>query len=614
MLRREWAAIVVLVAVASPASAADEVDTIFDASGYDRWLFSPKTGQSGGRWKVADDGLHAIIPRGSEKRTPMWFTAEARLEGDFEIVAAYDGRDLPRPRERPGMPDYAVSNGAEIGFRVGQTWVTVFDTRRPTGEAVGYFIRPPDGKNAYAQVAGGRPLGRLGARRVGPTLTLLHGGSEGELVELGTFEIGTEPAEEVALVPKPVNTTEAIEVVYPRLTLKAARIVRLKRPPRDWTPWIGAAIGLAALAVVGFLGRRWWASRREEKPRVAFGRGFTLIELLVVILIIAILVAPAAPRRAGGAGGGAAVAVRQQPQADRRGPGELRDVPHRLPVRRRRRRPPGSTGRWSPHSQFLPFLDTSPLFNALNFSGLPWVEDPIPLSKMNLTPLRTTISTFLCPSDAPMPEGDPYVLGPNNYRACAGTLPVNLPGDSPDGSGKNDGAFWYQSAVRPSSVRDGLSNTAMFSERLHPQAGSRRPEGRLPAHGRLGRLVHVGRPGDVARARRGPPAPGVSLGRRRRRLHALHQPAAARRPLVRPRRVERLREPDLLDGHEPAPRRREPPARRRLGPGRQGDGRPGDLAGPRHDCRGRDGLSGQLLSRPGASSAGAARPIVRVAP
>jgi prepilin-type processing-associated H-X9-DG protein len=63
-------------------------------------------------------------------------------------------------------------------------------------------------------------------------------------------------------------------------------------------------------------------------------------------------------------------------------------------------------------------------------------------------------------------------LGPNNYRACAGTLPTNLPSDSPDGSGRNDGAFWYQSALRPSAFRDGLSNTAMFSERCIHRAGA----------------------------------------------------------------------------------------------------------------------------------------------
>ena len=472
MLRTGTAGCVGLLAVALSSAGADEVDTAFDSNGYDRWLFSPKAGQSGGRWKVADDGLHAVIPRGSEKRTPMWFVAEAKLEGDFEVVAEYDARALPKPRERPGMPDYAVSNGVELGLRVGETWVSVFDTMRPTGEAVGYFIRPPGGKNAYGQVPGTRPLGRLAARRVGSTLTLLHGEPTGDLVELGTFEIGTGPAEEVALIPKPVNTTEAIEVVFPRLMLKADRVVRLKQPPRDWTRWIAAAIGLAAVAVLGVLARRWWAARREAKPRMSYGRGFTLIELLVVIVIIAILIALLIP------------AVQAAREAARRAQcaNNLKQIGLALAHYETSHQaypfgvggggPPGSPGRWSAHSQFLPHYESSILFSSLNFSGVPWVEDGIALSQMNLKPLRTSLYTFVCPSDTPTPSADPYVLGPNSYRACAGTQPVNLPGDSPDGSGKNDGAFWYQSAVRPSSVRDGLSNTAFFSERCIHKPGT----------------------------------------------------------------------------------------------------------------------------------------------
>lgn len=53
----------------------------------------------------------------------------------------------------------------------------------------------------------------------------------------------------------------------------------------------------------------------------------------------------------------------------------------------------------------------------------------------------------------------------NHYRACAGTKPYNLAADSPEKTGKNDGAFWFQSWVRPSKLTDGAGSTAMFSER-----------------------------------------------------------------------------------------------------------------------------------------------------
>lgn len=71
---------------------------------------------------------------------------------------------------------------------------------------------------------------------------------------------------------------------------------------------------------------------------------------------------------------------------------------------------------------------------------------------------------FLCPSDADSID-DPHHLGHNSYRANAGTRPYNLLSQWPDGSGRNDGAFWYQSALSLRQFRDGLSMTATFCER-----------------------------------------------------------------------------------------------------------------------------------------------------
>ena len=104
----------------------------------------------------------------------------------------------------------------------------------------------------------------------------------------------------------------------------------------------------------------------------------------------------------------------------------------------------------------LLYLEQSSLFHSLNFSGVPWAGDPN-YSAPNLSAISIKIASFLCPSDFDA-TGDPYNLGHNNYRACAGTQPYNL-------TGQNDGAFWYQSAVAPGGVRDGMSTTAVFSER-----------------------------------------------------------------------------------------------------------------------------------------------------
>jgi prepilin-type processing-associated H-X9-DG protein len=44
-------------------------------------------------------------------------------------------------------------------------------------------------------------------------------------------------------------------------------------------------------------------------------------------------------------------------------------------------------------------------------------------------------------------------------------LPINLIDDTAKGTGRNDGAFWYQSRVRLAEIRDGTSFTSVFSER-----------------------------------------------------------------------------------------------------------------------------------------------------
>lgn len=124
---------------------------------------------------------------------------------------------------------------------------------------------------------------------------------------------------------------------------------------------------------------------------------------------------------------------------------------------------PGRVPRWSTHAQLLVGLEQSNVYDAINFSGVAWLSDPV-YGPQNSTALTTTLSVFLCPSD-PDVMTDPYHLGHVSYRGNAGTLPYNLAADSPDGTGRNNGFFWFQSAVRIAEVTDGTSNSAIFSER-----------------------------------------------------------------------------------------------------------------------------------------------------
>jgi prepilin-type N-terminal cleavage/methylation domain-containing protein/prepilin-type processing-associated H-X9-DG protein len=230
---------------------------------------------------------------------------------------------------------------------------------------------------------------------------------------------------------------------------------------------------LAGLAAVGACLVAWRLRvASDERPRpVILGarlasprRGFTLIEVLVVIAVIGLLVALLLP------------AVQSAREAARRAQCEhnLKQIGLALANYESTLRaypfgvggggPPGNVvNRWSPHSQLLPYLEQAALFNALDFTGVPWLNDPF-WGPMNQTALTTRIGGFLCPSDIDRIT-DPFNTAHNSYRGCAGTLPYNLKDDSPDRTGRNNGAFWFQSAVTPGAVRDGLSTTAFFSER-----------------------------------------------------------------------------------------------------------------------------------------------------
>ncbi len=197
-------------------------------------------------------------------------------------------------------------------------------------------------------------------------------------------------------------------------------------------------------------------------------RAFTLIELLGVVSMIGVLVALLLP------------AVQVAREAARRSEcqNNFRQIGLALanyqeavgvyPFGVGGAGPRNYTPRWSAQSQLLLYLEQSSLFHTLNFSGVPWAGDAN-FSAPNLSALSTQISLFLCPSDSDE-TGDPYNLGHNSYRACAGTQPYNL-------TEKNDGAFWYQSAVAPEALRDGMSTTAVFSERCLGSVSRPDPKG-----------------------------------------------------------------------------------------------------------------------------------------
>ncbi len=194
-------------------------------------------------------------------------------------------------------------------------------------------------------------------------------------------------------------------------------------------------------------------------------RGFTLLELMVVILIIGILCGLLVPAVASSreAARRAQCVCNLKQLALATANYESTHGVYPYGVGGSAPPGPGRVPRWSTQSQLLPQLEQTGLYNAINLSGVAWMADPV-YGPPNQTALATKVSSFLCPSD-PDWSADPYDLGHNSYRGNAGTLPYNLAADSPDGTGRNTGIFWYQSAVRVAQVTDGTSNTALFSER-----------------------------------------------------------------------------------------------------------------------------------------------------
>ena len=124
---------------------------------------------------------------------------------------------------------------------------------------------------------------------------------------------------------------------------------------------------------------------------------------------------------------------------------------------------------WSPQAQMLPFVEQTPLYNAINFN---WGYNPFGdlCGQINSTGASTFIKSFLCPSD-------PYAgrTASNSYYASFGTTTDNMnynnsggtvPPDTRFTATGSSGAFAYFYYIGIRDMTDGSSNTIAFSEAL----------------------------------------------------------------------------------------------------------------------------------------------------
>jgi prepilin-type processing-associated H-X9-DG protein/prepilin-type N-terminal cleavage/methylation domain-containing protein len=129
---------------------------------------------------------------------------------------------------------------------------------------------------------------------------------------------------------------------------------------------------------------------------------------------------------------------------------------------------------WSCQALMLPYLEATPVFNAINFAF-----DPLVCNSQNFqnTAFLTSIPAFLCPSD---PWSGKKLGFLNNYCGSIGTtigLVQNYGGNS-------SGTFAYQVTYGLSDITDGSSNTIAFGESLVGNSNNGSPK--YPGNGVAG--------------------------------------------------------------------------------------------------------------------------------
>ena len=189
-------------------------------------------------------------------------------------------------------------------------------------------------------------------------------------------------------------------------------------------------------------------------------QGFTLIELLVVIAIIAVLIAlllPAvqsareAARRAQCTNNLKQIGLALHNYHTAAGSFPSGSIPQRCSA--------GSSylypwSTWGPLALVLPYMDQTPTYNSCNFS---WGVARGQGYYCNVTPYRTKINSFMCPTDGIVGVQD----STNSYMGSFGTTGAWT-------TSPTTGFFARLTTYGVQNITDGTSNTIAYSEQLAP--------------------------------------------------------------------------------------------------------------------------------------------------